>query len=1035
MEILLRGLNAAQRAAVTSSASVVQVLAPPGSGKTKTLTSRVAYLLQYHGYDPWDIICCTFTTKASREMRERLRGIVGGHEAKLQLGTFHSICRRYLVRYGHLIGLPRNFGIADASDSLSIIKRAVKRLNLTIDPKVARSKISSKKSKGFRLQDVVKTSAKTVEVQEFHTVFTEYEKDLATSNLLDYDDLLIRCSDLLREHPECVSNIQALLIDEFQDTNVIQFELMKLLASARRRITIVGDPDQSIYGFRSAEIENLHRMRLTYPDTVVINLEENYRSCAAILHLAQDVIEQDTDRPDKKLKATHCYGTLPVFRKLPNAYEEARWIATEIKRIIAMTAGLLQYSDIAILLRSAFLSLKIEKELAKFGIPYRMVGGHKFFERVEVRILLDYLRTISQPDNNPALIAIINVPSRKIGEVTVKEWLRVSEQKKIPLWSGLQKILAGELSTDKKMPKSVEQKLHELVEFIKTARRKMLTMKPFMVPLDLLTFVIDHIKFQNHLQTKYPEDHEDRWENVKELLGQATDFASAEAEIRAAAEELPAIEGLAQREVPPGEEMLAQYLANIVLSTEVETSEEGYEKPRVTISTIHSAKGLEWPVVFVPAAYEGSIPHSRAEDTCEERRLLYVAMTRAQALLNVTFPMLAQDHSEHIITQFFPPKITSRFAQTAPAFCDGTIEGMASIMRRDPPSETALLDIRLKLAGLESSRDDLWPADGSARSFQCQIPGTATYESQHNSHAYGSHYVANGNNEIEDVFCGQVLGGNRSPRRQQPPNAGGFTTAGRHMSTLRTTMDEAQGFSWPSGTVNIDDSAVLHSFSGAGQVLGYANINTASQKASKDKPKSGAMKLGQGQGQGSLAGFFSQTISKTIARTAPAEPTLPAAAATYKTSDPISQKYLSHMLLNVPRPAKRNRVVLDETTSPNRKKPYAFLSSSPGRENLGSAEQRQQNIGSVDDPLCLSEEDRPLGPETARTIDENSLQKMGTDLEMARRQKQGLRLKSLYRPVTTMHTTSMSALSSNGPIRKTLGLRRTMNGWENRRNK
>jgi DNA helicase-2/ATP-dependent DNA helicase PcrA len=312
MEHLLRGLNAAQRAAVTSPASCLQVLAPPGSGKTKTLISRVAYLLEHHGYAPWNIICCTFTIKASREMRERLRGIVGERETKLQLGTFHSICRRYLVRYGHLIGIPPNFGIADASDSLSIIKRAVKRLNLTIDPKLARSRISLKKSKGFRLEDVVKTPGKTVEVQEFHTVFTEYENGLATSNLLDYEDLLIRCSDLLREHPECVSNIQALLIDEFQDTNVIQFELMKLLASAHRRITIVGDPDQSIYGFRSAEIENLHRMRLAYPDTVVINLEENYRSCAAILKLAQDVIEQDTDRPSKKMKATHCYGTLPV---------------------------------------------------------------------------------------------------------------------------------------------------------------------------------------------------------------------------------------------------------------------------------------------------------------------------------------------------------------------------------------------------------------------------------------------------------------------------------------------------------------------------------------------------------------------------------------------------------------------------------------------------------------------------------------------------------------------------------------------------
>lgn len=1028
MEALLRGLNAAQRAAVTSPASVVQVLAPPGSGKTKTLTSRVAYLLEHLGYAPWNIICCTFTIKASREMRERLKGLVGEREAKLQLGTFHSVCRRYLVRYGHLIGISRSFGIADASDSLSIIRRAVKRLNLSIDPKVARSKISFKKSKGFRLEEVVETTAKTVAVQEFHTIFKEYESELARSNLLDYDDLLIRCSDLLRAHPECVSNIEALLIDEFQDTNVIQFELMKLLAAARRRITIVGDPDQSIYGFRSAETENLQRMRLAYPDTVVINLEENYRSCAAILNLAQDVIEQDTDRPDKKLKATHCYGTLPVFRKLPNAYEEAMWIATEIKRIMAMTAGLVQYSDIAILLRSAFLSLKIEKELTKDAIPYRMVGGHKFFERVEIRVLLGYLRSISQPDNDLALAYIINIPSRKIGEVTIKEWLRVSGQNNISLWAALQQMLSGELEVNKRISKQVEQRLRELMDFIKSARKTMLTIqRPSMVPLELLTLSIEHIKFQDYLKTRYQEDHQDRWENVQELLGQATDFAAGEATNRKIGEELPVIEGLTQREVPPGEEMLAQYLANIVLSTELETSEDGRDNSRVTISTIHSAKGLEWPVVFLPAAYEGSIPHSRAEDTSEERRLLYVAMTRAQTLLNVTFPMLHPDGSEYVVSQFLPTKIASRFAQMAPDFCDGIIEGMTSTMRRESPSQAAVVEVRLHLPGLQSSSDDLWPIDGSARSMRYEDSGAAMYELQHNSSFRGFQYGTTCMDDLENFSGGgQVLGSDHRVQRQQPQGKGEFTTARRHMSTFRTTMGESSNLSMPSAPSGFGGNSHMDPSSAVGQVLGFTQLDSFNQKSNKTKSQVDAAK----SNQGSLANFFTQSSSSMQTATAPpSQPALPNFSRTTAPSA-IPQALSSHALSVNPFPTKRPKTVLEETTGPNRKRTYTFLSSSPIRD------QRRPSTGPADDRLCLSDDEQ--APALAVPVqDENTLQKIGTNLKMGRSQRQELKTQgnSAYRPVMTMHTTSMAALSKNAPVRKTLGVRRTMKGWDDRRNK
>ena len=370
---LLANLNASQRAAVTSVADTLAILAGPGSGKTHTLTSRTAWLLQ-QGLQPWNVIVATFTVKAAREMKERIGKLLGnGLEFKLILGTFHSIARRYLARYGHLIGITQDFGIADSADSLAIIKRIVKAHRMNIDPRVARSRISTLKSRGKNEQPRT-TPKKSVEVQEFETCHTEYEAALKRSNLLDYDDLLLRCAELLRTYPSCVANVEAVLIDEFQDTNLVQFDLMRLFAAHRKRITVVGDPDQSIYGFRAAEVKNYKRLIEQYPDTVSIPLEENYRSSGAILLAALTVIQQDISRPEKSLTPTHAAGSRPVFRKLSGAQKEAEWIVMEIKRCLGMTGNLLGLDDFAILLRSTALSRLIESELGKAGLPYRMVG-------------------------------------------------------------------------------------------------------------------------------------------------------------------------------------------------------------------------------------------------------------------------------------------------------------------------------------------------------------------------------------------------------------------------------------------------------------------------------------------------------------------------------------------------------------------------------------------------------------------------------------------------------------------------------------
>lgn len=373
---LLTNLNQSQQAAVSSFADTLAILAGPGSGKTHTLTSRTAWLLA-QGLQPWNVIVATFTVKAAREMKERIGKLIGnGTESKLILGTFHSIARRYLARYGHLIDIKKDFGIADSADSLAIIKRIVKRHDFMIDAKVARSRISGLKARtsADHPKSSSKSGAKQVEEQEFEKCYAEYEEALRRSNLLDYDDLLLRCVDLLRNHPSCVSNVEAVLIDEFQDTNLVQFDLMRLFAAHRKRITIVGDPDQSIYGFRAAEVKNYKRMLRQYPDTVTIALEENYRSSGAILLTSLNVIEQDSSRVAKSLLATHTVGTRPVLRRLAGAHKEAQWIVTEIQRVKGMTGELLDLNDFAILLRSSALSRLIESALGKAGIAYKMVG-------------------------------------------------------------------------------------------------------------------------------------------------------------------------------------------------------------------------------------------------------------------------------------------------------------------------------------------------------------------------------------------------------------------------------------------------------------------------------------------------------------------------------------------------------------------------------------------------------------------------------------------------------------------------------------
>ncbi|CAN9241831.1 unnamed protein product [Alternaria alternata] len=776
MDALLEGLNDAQRSAVTSPANVVQVLAPPGSGKTKTLTARVAYHINHERLQPWNIIVCTFTIKAAREMKERIKGFVGEKlEAKLILGTFHSVARRFLSRYGQEIGIDKNFGIADTSDSTAILKRIVTRHQYTVEPGHARSRISKLKAKGTTADDFRRTT-KNVNDNEFAMIYSSYQEHLAASNLLDYDDLLLRCVDLLKKSPSCVSTIQAVLIDEYQDTNNIQYELMRLLAQRTRRITIVGDPDQSIYSFRSAEIKNLLRMRTDYPESVVINLENNYRSSGCILTSAMAVIEQDESRPQKSLIATHGVGEPPTLRHLVSANVEAKWIVEEIHRTKTLAAGLLSYNDYAILVRSSPLTLQIERALGQAGIPYRMVAGTKFFDRAEIRIILDYLRVVSQPDHNDAVARVINTPSRKVGDVTVKALLEEAEVRKVTLWKLVLDIAQGRRKPESKVSAQAQKGIEQFVNVILTSREKLLPAKGEDCNLlGLISHILAKIQFQSYLKQTHKENWEDRWANVEELVNQATQMATAVANGEEISDDaLPVVEGIEQRN-DTGADILSKFLANVTLSSAAD--QEGSELDQVTISTIHAAKGLEWPVVFMPAVYDGSIPHSRADDQNEERRLLYVGMTRAQGLLYLSCPVKQSGQEQTTLSRFISDrKIQKLFNDRGPdlAFKRSTIPDLARILRRDCPSSE---DIKGALGLLEHPEDDRYPATRE------EIDGDDPTWGAYGSDKYRSA------KPIGD-------GPNQSFKRRRLESSSSFST-----DSVAVTMNRASGFSIATTTM------------------------------------------------------------------------------------------------------------------------------------------------------------------------------------------------------------------------------------------
>lgn len=485
--------------------------------------------------------------------------------------------------------------------------------------------------------------------------------------------------------------------------------------------------DQSIYGFRAAEIKNLKRMRIAYPNTIVMVLEENYRSSASILQVAQTIIEQDESRHNKMLLPTHSVGTRPILRYLKDSAQEAQWIVMEVKRILAMTGNAITPNDIAILVRSSPLTRQIESAMTQNGIAYKMVGGHKFYDRVEVKTVLDYLRVIQNPGNNDALARVVNVPPRKVGETTVKALLEEGYRGKKTLWEVIRSGIRGEIKLETKITKTAEKGLASFVNVVITARKMFeegnqifiggdrsglgARMEPTQKTLvDIVYYLMKKLCYRDYLERHYPEDWESRWSNVEELVMNAADFMNDV--INNPSEEddeaLPQIDGVEQQKSSAIVEALDRFLANVSLANEPQ-EEDGAEK--ITISTIHMAKGLEWPVVFIPGCYEGSIPHSRCEDTDEERRLLYVAMTRAMGILYMSCPMKNNKYETSGLSQFIKsPKVLKLLEKKGPSLVPSLVQDILTILGRCCPG---LAVIQQGAAGLESTEDDLFPTIGS----------------------------------------------------------------------------------------------------------------------------------------------------------------------------------------------------------------------------------------------------------------------------------------------------------------------------------
>ncbi|MES2918800.1 MAG: DNA helicase II [Pseudomonadota bacterium] len=603
-------LNPSQLAAVTSDAQHLLVLAGAGSGKTRVLTTRIAWFCQEHGLSPWSVLAVTFTNKAAAEMRARLEALLGIPTQNLWIGTFHGLAHRFLRTHWAEAGLPQNFQILDADDQVRLLKRVIRELNLDEDKWPARQAawfINGQKDEARRPAQIAHGG--DLFLATMAKVYQAYEDACARGGTLDFAELLLRSHELFLHRPDILAHYRGrfrqVLVDEFQDTNTVQYAWLRLLVGEGGMLTVVGDDDQSIYGWRGAKIENIREFQRDFPGADIIRLEQNYRSTGTILAAANAVIANNAERLGKELWTEGSEGTPIRLYTGFNDLDEASYVVREIEQ--AVNRGSLR-REIAILYRSNAQSRVLEEALIRARMPYRIHGGLRFFERAEIKNAMAYLRLIGNPNDDTAFERVVNLPVRGIGDKSLELLRGLARERNLSLWAAVQKAHA-----DRLLPPAAISKLCVFTDLIRE-----LELKTAEVPLhERVEAVIQSSGLWTHHEKEKGEKGQARLENLKELVAAAREFEWDE-------EEAPTA--------------LAAFLDHAALEAgEAQASEF---EDAVQLMTLHSAKGLEFPLVFLVGMEEGLFPHEMALNEGnleEERRLCYVGITRAMRELVITY--------------------------------------------------------------------------------------------------------------------------------------------------------------------------------------------------------------------------------------------------------------------------------------------------------------------------------------------------------------------------------------------------------------
>jgi DNA helicase II / ATP-dependent DNA helicase PcrA len=609
---LLNGMNPEQKEAVKATEGPLLIMAGAGSGKTRVLTHRIAYLMVEKGVNPYNILAITFTNKAAREMKDRIGKIMGGVAEEIWISTFHSMCVRILRRDIDRIGFNRNFTILDSTDQQSVVKGILKEKNIDpkkFDPRSILGSISSAKNELMTPEEFSKQAGSYYD-QVVSDVYELYQKRLRKNQALDFDDLIMTTIHLFQRVPEVLEfyqrKFQYILVDEYQDTNRAQYMLVKMMASRFQNLCVVGDSDQSIYRWRGADIANILSFEKDYPRATVILLEQNYRSTKTILNAANGVIERNMNRKPKNLWTENSDGEKITYYRADNQQSEAQFVTGKIKEMV--DNGKRKYSEFAILYRTNAQSRVMEEILLKSNIEYSIVGGIKFYDRKEIKDILAYLRLIANPDDDISLQRVINVPKRGVGAGSLDKIARYAIDHDISMYQAL-----GEADFIGLSPK-ITKAVIEFKELVKGYTN----MQEYLSVTELVEEVLEKSGYREMLKAEKSLESQSRLENIDEFLSVTQSFEESN-----------------------DDKSLVAFLTDLALVADIDKlDDDDQPKDSVILMTLHAAKGLEFPVVFLMGMEEGVFPHSRSlmdeEEMEEERRLAYVGITRAEEELFIT---------------------------------------------------------------------------------------------------------------------------------------------------------------------------------------------------------------------------------------------------------------------------------------------------------------------------------------------------------------------------------------------------------------